>query len=341
MTSSAANLSLAKLAMVPLVLCLGACGATLKPVTFPAAPSLAAMEPVTAPAPPREATLAPSLHEDVVEVRSLPNLSGKGLTLTGASSAVSVSAPQARGVLSGLDSLSSKLAMVMLRSGFSRFLDERRMRPIKSRKESGAPTNRLILSGQLHKLAMVEKIPRLDYILSVKWLAVHRVKKKERRPARLGGAEVKRYLKALRAVIVKRNEHVRSVDAARGSYVAAFERATTQANSQYDMLSASDKAEINARYQQAKSKHSEILARLSRQRARLYVKLPRYIDEKKRLEYVTSDMAYCTARVTLVDAATGETLAALTYRRRHEDGKEALMGVINTWCAGCCPAPPG
>ncbi len=62
-----------------------------------------------------------------------------------------------------VDQLADLLAMAMLRAGYTQFMDERVLRPLRARKEVGGRGAKLVMEGSLDRVALVGKVPRVDY----------------------------------------------------------------------------------------------------------------------------------------------------------------------------------
>lgn len=331
---------------------LTACGApALKPVQYPTPPTLPSLEPVSIPKAPATSTatleevMPPSIKEEVVAARPIPDLTGKGLTTSGTTAKVELADHGAASVVSGVDGLADQLARRMLRAGYTRFVDARALRALEARQEVSGKDSRLTMSGKLHQVALVGKVPRVDYILSVKRLTAKRIKGKVALPVRVDAAAAKRYLAALRAATAKHHNQLETFNEVHASYQSRFNRARAAAEAQHKDLEPEDRAKLNARYDEARLQYSRFTSQLGQARARLAVKLPDHRAEAERLakrtREVDSEASFCGALLTVMDAATGETLAALSYTARAPSGSTAMDQILDALVKRLLTRTPG
>ncbi len=334
-----------------LVIALSACGApAIKQVTYPSPPAVPQMKPVAVPKAPTittatlEEVMPPSINEEVIAARPIPDLTGKGLTTSGTTARIKLDDSGAASVVSGVDGLAEQLAHRVLRAGYTRFVDARSLRALDARQEVGEKKSRLTMTGRLHQMALVGKVPRVDYILAVKRLTAKRVKGKVALPVRVDKAASKRYLTALRAATVKRNHQLETINEVLGTYQARFSSARAAANQQHKGLEPEDRAKLQAQYAEARLQYRKVTGQLDQARARLSVKLPDYRTEARRLarrtKEVDSEAAFCSATLTVMDALTGETLAALSYTARNPKGGDAMDHILNALVRRLLSATP-
>ena len=329
-----------------------ACGAApLKPVSYPSPPRLPPMEPVKVPEPPQlktatvEEVRPPAVVEHVVAPRPVPDLTGKGMTISGTTARVQLADTEAASVVSGVDGLGKQLARRMLRAGYTRFLDARALRTLDARQEVSGQGSRLTLSGKLHQVALVGKVPRVDYILSVQRLTARKVTEKVKLPVRADAAAVKGYLAALKKAQATRRRQLDTLQQTLASYTSTFNRARKKADDQLPLLEPEDRARLQASYEEARRQYGEVTARFTRTQARLTVKLPDHQAEARRLSLESreeeSEFAVASALLTLMDAATGETLVALSYSGRHVRGADGMDRVVDALVRRLLTATPG
>lgn len=267
------------------------------------------------------------------------------MTISGATARVQLADAEAAAVVSGVDGLGEQLARRMLRAGYTRFLDARALRTLDARQEVSGQGSRLTLSGKLHQVALVGKVPRVDYILSVKRLTARKVTEKVKLPVRADTAEVEGYLAALKKAETRRAGQLKTLQQAQASYTSMFNRARKKADAQLPLLEPEDRATLQASYEAARRQYGKVTAMFSRARVRLAVKLPGYQAEARRLSLKSreeeSEFAVATALLTLMDAATGETLVALSYSGRHVSGSEGMDRVVDALVRRLLTATPG
>ncbi len=358
------------------------CSTSITPVSYPAPPSIPQLDPVQVPRRPEISqssvaeVMPAALQQDVVEARPIPDMAGKGLTLTGQPAAyrVTVIDPSSTTVDGGssatasgstaetggssttagtrsaeaeevsaqdtsvpttMDLFADRLRMTLLKAGYNRFLDEGALRPLKARQEAGNTSLRLVVEGSLDQVALVSKVPRLDYILVLKDLNLAKSKLQLVLPLRADPEQVTRYLQALQKATTQRNGQLSALRQIHSEYSDSFQQASAAAKEQMEQLKegSAQRKELEVAYREALTQFERTTTRLSEERQRITVSLPSLTEETEKLSRkgvnMEAEVFSCDGRFLLLDAATGETLAALRVRNRHATAQGALAGTLD------------
>jgi hypothetical protein len=316
--------------MTAMFAALGCGPAVVEPARFrpPVVPHLEASPPSPVAVPRFErgdvrSLIATPVSEEAAGPRPLPDLSGRGLGLALATDGAQPGDAWA-------SALTRVFALRLLRAGYTRALDVRALRPVTATLQEKGRT----LAGTLDRMLVLERFPRVDFVLYGHELAAESVSVELAPPVPKAEAELARYREAFAGHQQAIERAVQPIEAA----AARFRMQCRAAVQAFDAEAAKAKdpalrEENGKRREQAQAYCSDGVTRLAGLGRALAAKYPtpeQLESEVKRLRAPVQVAAH-TVRlaITLFDTHTGETIFAASLSRRDVGPAEALEAIVD------------
>lgn len=338
-----------------LALSAGACSVRAKPVRIPEAPRFQAKSASWPVSPVTEGLRkAPPLVEMVVRAAPTPNLHGKYLTLLqpgmgdqllgmnmdslggfarmvgfGEATETVKKATKVSGIFE------ARIGLELLRLGYTRYVDAQALKSIKAVHQVQDSEAELTMEASLDRMAFVSHIPRVDYIL-----VLHRVEVTEHEgevdvPLHVDRTAAIQYFKSMTAIRKswilqdrrignQRKRFVKDVNSAIRTLETRGATDTQPAEGKSRALYDQRMHALQLRHRTVRQADAAKLTLGPRPPSASEVKQALSVKTKK----VLSRLFFVKADFSIMDASSGETLAAFRYTKGSKTAQQAIATII-------------